>query len=245
MKYAPFTSYALLGSGRVARNLEFYLNHLRLPVTTWSRHRDPEFKYLDMVIGSASHVLLAVSDPALIDLSKRILSSQVAVHFSGTASMPGVYCAHPLMTFGPDIQDLNWYQSIPFVIDRGVDFAQILPGLPNPSVEMNPEHRAYYHALCVLAGNSAFLLWQTIAREFAQRLGLPASILGPFLHQTVTNALQADSPKRFTGPVAREDWQTVHAHLDVLSDQPMLLSAYRQFLKQAAIAGQNIPEALL
>jgi predicted short-subunit dehydrogenase-like oxidoreductase (DUF2520 family) len=234
-----FTSYALIGSGKVARHIRQYLTYLQLPFSTWSRAGGTE---LSDALAGASHVLLAVSDPAIGEVAARIPAGHVLVHFSGGARVGGVAAAHPLMTFGSDLQAEAWYRAIPFVVDNDVDFKALLPGFPNESFELAPEKRALYHALCALAGNSTFLLWQKIAAEF-RALDLPPEILERFLHQTVANALKPGTLA--TGPVARADWAAVKAHLDSLSENPSLAAAYRDFLNQAAFNGQKIPEALL
>ncbi|NJM10366.1 MAG: hypothetical protein HC883_05795 [Bdellovibrionaceae bacterium] len=77
-----FTSYALLGSGRVARHLQFYLQSLNHPATYWSRNAAPEFnsfaeadsqKRLQLCLQEASHLLFAVSDPAIPELAAQAL----------------------------------------------------------------------------------------------------------------------------------------------------------------------------
>lgn len=263
-----FTSFALLGSGHVARHFAHYLTHLNLPFTSWSRREDPAFAKLEAVCAPASHILLAVSDSAIDTLYAKFQSKlhtkiyaelqaehlggrrsgdvpKRFVHFSGSAFIDGVVAAHPLMTFGSGLRDEAWYRSIPFVVDQGVDFAEILPGLPNSSFALARERRSFYHALCALAGNSTFLLWQKIAAQFRDELALPAEVLAPFLNQVVTNALAPEARGMATGPVARQDWDMVRAHLSSLRDHPSLAAAYRDFLNQAASGGQKIPEALL
>jgi predicted short-subunit dehydrogenase-like oxidoreductase (DUF2520 family) len=250
----PFTSYALLGSGRLARHLHFYLKSLNLPVRLWSRNGDPDHNSFDDVIAETrlqrtlagvSHVLFAVKDEALPDLAKIALadSTRTVVHFSGAVRLDGVFSAHPLMTFRPELETLEWYPRIPFVLDEGVQLKDILPGLPNPSYNLSGAERPYYHALCSLAGNSTFLLWKQIGDEFERTLKLPRSLLSPFLHQVVANSSQF-AETSFTGPVARGDWEVVKAHLDSLHRRPDLLQAYRQYLEIAEETGHQVPEDL-
>lgn len=234
-----FTSYALVGSGRVARHLRHYLSVLQLPFVTWSRSTGTDFS---ASVASASHILLAVSDPAISELAAQAPPHKTLIHFSGSQKVAGTFCAHPLMTFGSDLQAEGWYRGIPFVVDKGVDFARVLPGFPNRSFEVEPEQRALYHALCALAGNSTFMLWRNISAEF-RKLELPPEILAPFLHQVVNNAFRSDAVA--TGPVARQDWRAVKAHLDSLQSHPSLAAAYRDFLNQAVFSGHKVPEALL
>ena len=236
-----FTSYALVGSGRVAKQLQFYLKSLRLPFVTWSRQAGAET--LERVVASSSHVLFAVKDDAIAELAFPWLEShKTLVHFSGAAQIPGVHVAHPLMTFGPNLEPLAWYKQIPFVIDEGDQFANLLPGLPNFSWTLPEHQRPLYHALVSLAGNSSYLLWQKIGAEF-ERMGLPRSLLSPFLHQVVENAAQ-NLPGGFTGPVARGDWKTVAKHTAALT-QTDLGESYKDFLALAQRTGLPVPQEIL
>ena len=248
-----FTSFAVLGSGRVARHLAFYLHSLALPFVRWSRDGDPRFNSdqdpkasarLQRVLAPSSHVLLAVKDDAIAELIPSLRPAQTAVHFSGALSVRGAVAAHPLMTFGPNLESLDWYRRIPFVVDEGAAFEDILPGLKNPHFAIAPSQRPYYHALCALAGNSTFLLWRTIVSAFENELRLPRDLMTPFLHQVVANSSSNDA-QAFTGPVAREDWDVVRSHLDSLHRHPELLQSYRVYLQLAKTFGAPIPKGLL
>lgn len=234
--------YALIGSGKVARHLEFYLQALNLNFESWNRRSGLP---IDPVLADATHVLLAVSDPSIPQLAALTKPDQIVVHFSGASVIENVFAAHPLMTFGGELQTLEWYKAIPFVIDKGVSFAHILPGFPNKSFGLDKEKRPLYHALCALAGNSAFLLWLQVGAQFELQLDLPKELLEPFLQQVVSNAFSASAEGKFTGPVARQDWPVVRKHLSVLKDFPALKETYQNFIKQAAKNGIAVPKELL
>jgi predicted short-subunit dehydrogenase-like oxidoreductase (DUF2520 family) len=247
-------SYAILGSGRLARHFRHYLDSLNLPAQLWARRADPLFNTytdadnqarLERTVGSATHVVLAVKDEALAEVARQVGGGRrTLVHFSGAARVAGALSAHPLMTFGEQLESPEWYRRVPFVLDEGVRLADVLPGLPNPAFALSADERSYYHALCALAGNSTFLLLQQIGYEFERTLKLPRALLEPYLHQVVANASHRPATG-FTGPVARGDWQIVQAHLDSLHRRPDLLQAYRQYLELAKHNGHSLPETLL
>lgn len=248
-----FTSYALLGSGRVARHLSYYIHDLGLPLLQWSRNGDPEFNSLDIenpaqrlqqTLKKASHILMAVKDAAIPELVSFKSERHMTVHFSGALNLPNAAAAHPLMTFGPDLETPEWYRNIPFILDHDTYLEELLPGFPNVSFKLSPEKRTYYHALCSLAGNSTFLLWKSINQAFEKELDLPAEVLAPFLHQVVTNAIKSDR-QAFTGPVARGDWSIVKDHLESLEIHPELKNAYRGYLELAQFKGISIPKGVL
>lgn len=243
MRSKTFTSYALLGSGRLARHLQFYLSQLNLPFCQWSRRDEDAEQKLTTLLKQSSHILLAVKDEAIPILAEKTLAKHTVVHFSGALNIPGTLNAHPLMTFGEQLGTLDWYKEIPFIIDEGVDFSTALPGLPNPHHALSPEKRQFYHALCSLAGNSTFMLWKMIGDEFENSLSLPRHLLSPFLHQVVVNSRHARKGD-FTGPVARGDWNVVRSHIHSLDSEPALQAAYKSYLKLVSESGLNIPEGL-
>lgn len=244
MSQNAFRQFSLIGSGRVARHLAFYLESLKIPFVTWSRREDPSLAHLPTAVEKASHVLLAVSDSALEAVAGPLRGSgRTLVHFSGAVTVPGVVSAHPLMTFGDDFYREDDYRRIAFVIDSGHTLAELLPGLPNPSFALSPKDKNLYHALCVLAGNSTHLLWRRIGEEFSA-LGLSPEVLKPYLNQVVENALTGGG-RGFTGPVAREDWSVVRGHLRELAGRADLLDSYRSFLRLAHATGLNLPKDLV
>ncbi|HSM69006.1 MAG TPA: DUF2520 domain-containing protein [Xanthomonadales bacterium] len=233
------TQYAILGGGRLARHMRHYLSLLDLPHSVWARNPSAALnshaiadtaERLRATIAPASHVLLLISDGAVAGLLKRysFLLRKTLVHCSGALSLPAVASAHPLMTFGQRLYSLEQYRVIPFMVDSGQDFATLLPGLPNPHYPILPEHKARYHALCVMAGNFSQLLWQGVAQRFAD-LGLPAETLEPYLRQVLDNFLQ-DPATALTGPLSRGDWQTIDRNLAALGGDS-LEPLYRAFLE--------------
>ncbi len=218
-------SYAILGGGRLARHLRHYLTQLGLPCTAWARKPDPELNTFDIsdtaerlhaTIRDASHVLLLVSDGAIAGLPKRYpaLREKTLVHCSGALGIPGIAGAHPLMTFGPELYPLDSYRRIPFMIDQGFSMEQLLPGLPNPHNHIGVEHKAQYHALCVMAGNFPQILWRAVSQRFAA-LGVGDDALGPYLQQSLQNFL-ANPDGALTGPLARDDTGTISRNLNAL-----------------------------
>jgi len=231
-----FNGYAILGGGRLARHMRHYLSLLGLPVSVWTRQADAELnthsitdttQRLHVTVRDASHVLLLVSDDAIASLPKRfpLLRSKTLIHCSGALGIPGISGAHPLMTFGPELYSLATYQQIPFMLDQGVDMSELLPGLPNPHSHIAVEHKAQYHALCVMAGNFPQILWQAITQRFAD-LGLADGMLEPYLQQVLKNFLSNPS-NALTGPLSRGDQGTINRNLQSLQSdnlQPLYQS---------------------
>ncbi|MCW8924949.1 MAG: DUF2520 domain-containing protein [Xanthomonadales bacterium] len=219
--------YGIVGNGRVATHLARYLELESQEYCTW--HRGMTGTPAASMAG-ASHVLLAISDDSLEPFLYQYpeLSTLTLVHFSGSKVIDSVAGLHPLMTFGPDVYDLETYRSIPFVSENGnVGFEEIFPALSNPSWAIDPQLKPLYHALCVMAGNFPTLLWNKAFSEFESKLGLPHEILGPYLAKTLDNTL-AGGGQALTGPLARGDVRTVSQNITALGDDTYA-GVYRAF----------------
>jgi predicted short-subunit dehydrogenase-like oxidoreductase (DUF2520 family) len=231
--------YALLGGGRLARHMHHYLGLLNLPVSRWAR--DPGSAWnthsiddartrLHATIKPASHVLLLVSDAAIPEVVRHypFLHEKTLVHCAGALTFPGIAGAHPLMTFGKVFYEPEQYRRVPFIFERGHLFSNLLPGFPNPHFEIAPEHKARYHALCVMAGNFSQLLWEAVAARF-ETMDLPAALLAPYLRQVTENFI-ATRESALTGPLSRGDGATIERNLGALAGD-RLQGLYRAFLE--------------
>ncbi len=231
MRQVP--EYLLIGNGRVARHMACYFNFLGISYTQW--HRGMSEDLLAAQARAASHILLLIRDDAIADFAQFHLSDigALKVHFSGVLNVNGVYGAHPLMTFGPDLYTREKYETIPFVVEQGAPaFADLLPGLANPHAVITQEDKPKYHALCAMAGNFSCLLWQKLMHDFEHEFDLPAELAQPFLRQQTENLL-ADYKSALTGPLVRGDNATLSKHVQALKDDPFgavyqsFISAYR------------------
>lgn len=224
----------LVGSGRLSQHLQFYFSEISLPFIVWSR-RDHDENDLRKKIADSSHVLVAIRDDALETfLAAHDFSGKTVVHFSGSLVLDGACGAHPLMTFGPDLYDLETYKNIPFVLEKGSPaLFKLIPELENPFYFIEREQKALYHALCVSSGNFTTLLWQKVFKEFETTLGLPREMLFLYLDQIVTN-LKGDAANALTGPLARKDVKTIRRNLTALEGRD-LQDIYEAFVRSARL----------
>jgi len=233
-------NYAIAGGGRLARHFSNYFQLLEIPNTRWTRdgrpssntcaHTDAEQR-LRRTIADADRVLLLVSDNAIAPLLKQypFLHEKQLIHCSGALSFPGVCGAHPLMTFADELYGLETYQSVPFMLEAGYDFQDLLPGLPNPHFAISVEDKARYHALCVMAGNFSQLLWKGVTDRFEGQFDLPAETLHPYLNQLADNFIAAGG-SALTGPLVRNDQATIERNINALDGDP-LQDLYRAFVR--------------
>ena len=221
--------YTIVGDGKVARHFRRYFDLLEIPFNQW--HRQQSLQKFQQFVAQTDVILLLISDDAIARFIENhpFLHNKILVHFSGTLSLDSAFGCHPLMTFGQDLYDLATYQSIPFVCDEAVDFLQLFPQLGNQFFSIASKDKAFYHAMCVMAGNFSQMLMRETAKQLNERLEMPADILFPYLLQNTKNFI-ANPEHSATGPLQRGDFATINKHLQVLERNP-LGNIYKSFLK--------------
>lgn len=221
-------SYLIIGSGRVARHLTHYFHLLDISYASWDRSQDPHA--LARKVSQASHVLLAISDSALEGFYRQHLAGhdKTVVQFSGAHHFAGMISAHPLMTFGPELYDLEFYRKIHFTLTGASSLQEALPGLENSFSEISSDNKALYHAACVMGGNFVSLLINKMLQQFSA-WKIPTEATELYVHQVLKNTFQ-NPDKALTGPLARKDVNTVQANLEALKNDPSH-EIYQAFLK--------------
>ncbi len=238
MGQVPTHQYLLIGSGALARHLYFYLSSFAnssFEITTWNR-KDNSFANLNTKLSSCTHVLLAISDSALSDfyLSYHSLAPSNArwIHFSGAHNFENLIAAHPLMSFGPELYDLEVYKKIHFSLTGVKSIYEIFPFLENSYSILPMEKKSLYHSLCVLGGNMPILLWEKMNAEL-NKMGIPATATDIYLEIVLKNYLQYRD-KALTGPLKRKDLTTIKNNLSALEND------HYQKIYSAFAESQNI-----
>lgn len=220
----------IIGRGRVARHFARYFDLLSISYTQW--HRGMEHALIADMAAKASHIFLLINDDAVASFAAEHLAdvSAFKIHFSGSLTTPDVYGAHPLMTFGQDLYDLETYRRIAFVIEETAPANDVLlPLLSNQMERIAIDKKPLYHALCVMAGNFSCLLWQKFFESLKGDLGLPPEIGQPYLQQQTENILR-DYRTALTGPLARGDSETLNRNMAALTGDAYQ-DVYKSFVK--------------
>jgi predicted short-subunit dehydrogenase-like oxidoreductase (DUF2520 family) len=236
--------YGFVGDGRFSRHWRHYFTSLGLPWTLWSRRLARANGGAGVTAAAALAdcpvILLAVSDdaiaPVMATLRAEGLDDRSFVHFCGGRSFEGAWGAHPLMSFAATLYEPAFYRDIPVFVDAdrpdpAAHFKALFPGLPNPCFALKTEDKAYYHALCALAGGMTAVLWREFFAAMEARFGAPRAALASYPHRIVENVL-ASSDGALTGPVARGDKDTIQSHLDVLEGSA-LATVYQALIATA------------
>lgn len=232
--------YAIVGGGRLARHFSEYFRLLEIPHTRWTRDRRSSFNSFEIpdseqrlkeTVRQAGRALILVSDDAIAPLLRRypFLHEKQLIHCSGAASLPGVAGAHPLMTFADHFYQLDDYRAIPFILEPGYRFDDLLPGLSNPHHTINMEDKARYHAMCVMAGNFTQILWKCVSDRFEQQFGWPGEVSHAYLERVAGNFTR-NPDSALTGPLVRDDQQTIERNINSLEGDP-LRDMYHAFIR--------------
>jgi predicted short-subunit dehydrogenase-like oxidoreductase (DUF2520 family) len=223
----------LVGGGRLARHVGRYLELESIDFARWKRTDARPFRDAR---ANARRIVLLISDDAIEPFLEehRDGDGDLWIHCSGSLSTPLAEGAHPIMTFGLELYDLETYRGINFVTERGrAAFDELFPELANPHSTIRPQDKPLYHALCVLSGNGTVLLWQ---KAFAamRELGLTREALVPYLDRVVRNLISDSEP--LTGPLDRGDASTVRRNLEALRGDP-----FREVYQALILAHRETP----
>lgn len=226
--------YLIVGNGKVARHFRHYFDLLSIPYHHWYRKNNQK---PDDFIAKSDRILVLISDPAIIPFLRqhapRHSDQKIWIHCSGLVTTPLATGAHPLMTFSNTLYDLNTYQKIPFVCEaERRPFPELFPRLNNPHSLIQVQLKPLYHAWCVMSGNFSTILWHTFFETLEKQFDLPKTIAFPYLEQIARNLETESDP--LTGPVARQDYDTINCHLEYLAQDPFQL-IYQAFVKTCPV----------
>lgn len=184
-----------------------------------------------LVDRSGELILLCVPDAAIADVARTIRSGPWVAHVSGATPLAHLepharrFSLHPLQTFtrgrGADQIDGAW-AAVTAESNLGRDVGyRLAECLGLHPFDLADDRRVAYHAGAAIASNFLVTLYRAASRAFAAA-GAPPEALVPLMTRTIDNGFD------LTGPIARGDWATVDAHLDVLRRElPDLEPMYR------------------
>lgn len=229
-------NYLIIGNGRLARHLGFYFSNLGIQFQTWTRSKNTPSELLAFA-HSATRILLAIPDKAIntFILSYPQIPVNKWLHLSGALSLPGIYSAHPLGSFGEKLNPIEWYSEIFFIMEKQagqtpIYFSDLLQGLPNPHAEILSQDKPYYHSLCVLSNNFSTILFQKLFCGLEQELNIPKAAAYGYLKQTVFNLEHTQNP--LTGPLVRQDWGTIEKNIQALQNRhDKFANIYQAFIE--------------
>jgi predicted short-subunit dehydrogenase-like oxidoreductase (DUF2520 family) len=242
----------ILGGGRAAwafgsawRRIGWPLSGVWLRDESHSRITELlETSRLDLadLAGESELLLVAVTDRAIPECAQAIPESDALV-FHASGSMLSVregFSLHPLKSLPPvgEPSDLNDTLLV-FEGAHRHTAKLVAAAVGARFAEIAPEQKALYHAGAVFGANYVAAALD-IAEELMRRAGVDEvrDDLVALAHSAIANWRSHTDARRFTGPAARGDRETVRRHLAALQDDPQLATTYE--LLAARIAGLNL-----
>ena len=207
---------------------------------------------------AAKVIWICVPDDAISGVARQLAArtdwqGKIAVHSSGALGSDAlgplkqaganVASAHPLMTFVKASK--SELDGVPFAIEgdpKAVAVVRaIVRNLGGKPFQIAAEMKPAYH-LFGFFSSPALIALMAAGQKAGQLAGFDrrrsSALMEPIVRQTIENFFRSTPQKSFSGPLRRGDLATLRKHLDVLREQPELLSLYRSL---AAIALKELP----
>jgi predicted short-subunit dehydrogenase-like oxidoreductase (DUF2520 family) len=222
-------SYLIVGNGRISKHFQQYFQLKNISFKVWTRNANESLQSFEK---NADSILILIIDDAIKSFlennSDTFSKKKNLIHCSGMLSTPLAESAHPLMTFTNELYSLEKYESITFITEKGrKSFNDLFPELKNPAYEIESSEKTLYHAYCVLSGNFTTLMWKFFF-DYLKSNNIPESAAFPYLTATTKNLMKASHP--LSGPLVRNDSNTIYKHLEALKNNP-LRNIYISFLE--------------
>lgn len=199
----------IVGMGKLGSHLSHFFTLKNIKHTCFDKSSDlTTLKHYNLI-------LLAIPDDQIetFFFNHKKEDSQTWVHFSGAYYHEEIIGFHPMMSFSSVLYTLDFYQNISWKIDHNFPMEQYLPIAEDKISLINQNNKAYYHALCVMAGNMPHLICQKIHQEF-KKLGIKDEDIKNYIKTSFDNYLY-DRPA--TGPIVRNDQKTIEKNMASLN----------------------------
>lgn len=230
----------IIGSGNVAHHLAkaFTLKNIEV-VQLFGRNEEQlkeisaalEIPYSTEKLEVADFYLIAVSDSAVAEVSKKISFENVLVaHTSGSLSievLEGNYrkaSFYPLQTFSK-LKELD-YSKIPFFVEAENEFdlhalKNLAAAISENVMESSYEKRKYIHLTAVFACNFVNHLYAR-AKEIADSQQIPFQYFLPLIDETTEKIHTVNPRDAQTGPAVRDDERVLKLHQELIKSEEQL-----------------------
>jgi predicted short-subunit dehydrogenase-like oxidoreductase (DUF2520 family) len=176
-------------------------------------------------------VLVCVPDSAISQVASTVCLGPWLAHVSGATPLSALaphtrrFGLHPLQTFtrsrGAEQLDGAWAAVTAETGDAHARGMWLADRLGLRAFDLADDRRVLYHAGAAMASNYLVTLYRSASR-LLECSGVPREALLPLIRRTIDNGFE------LTGPIARGDWATVHAHLAAIHDAaPEIEPVYR------------------
>lgn len=179
----------------------------------------------------ADVTIIAISDDAIKDFSKRLNTTSLVVHTSGTISLKalkgdyrkGVF--YPLQTMSKDRKVS--FKKIPICLETSDEkdlslLTKLASSISNHTYYLDSDQRKKLHLAAVFANNFVNHMY-TQAHEICESNNIPFEILQPLIRETAKKIKTLSPEEAQTGPAARNNSVTIKKQKAQLADDQLAI----------------------
>jgi predicted short-subunit dehydrogenase-like oxidoreductase (DUF2520 family) len=236
----------IIGFGRLGSNLYYNLNVLKkYKLSAIKEHFKPTRKNIDL-IDKADIIFLCVQDGKLNELIKTIsklridfndkfffhTSGAITSEVFGLLKKKGAHCSsfHPVQTFAKKTSNAtNLFKGVYLAIEgnkKSNKIAKIIAKkLGLIPFEIAAKDKIYHHICCVISSNYMTAMFDKI-NEINDKIKINGfkkttflNIYTPLIYQTIKNITSYGAEYSLTGPIARNDVDTIKKQLEILKKE--------------------------
>jgi predicted short-subunit dehydrogenase-like oxidoreductase (DUF2520 family) len=231
---------AILGGGRAAWAYGSAWRRVGGPISgVWLRSGsqsplprllDAPAASLERLAGESDLILVSVSDHAIDEVAAQIPQTNATVfHASGALpAIRGGFSLHPLRVLPPAGEPSDLRDALLVFEGAHRETAlEIANGIGARLAEVPVAMKPLYHAAAVFGANYVAAILE-IAEELMARAGVTdaRSDIAALAESAVENWRAHSDSRRFTGPAARGDRETIEQHLAALKNDPQVAEIY-------------------
>ncbi len=240
-----------IGAGRVGFSLAKWLNVKRnITSKIYSKKIEDSIELAKFSIGeycdninelicSCDTLFLTVNDDSLIDIVNKLIelnvSNKILIHTSGAMSSDifnilndNNYCysLHPLSAFNDKYNSYKNLDNIYFTLEGNDKYLDDIKKIFNNVKIIKKEDKIKYHLASSIASNMVCSVIN-IAEEIYKEIGIDdINIYKPLIENNISNIINYGSNKALTGPIIRNDYNTVLKHINNLSGNDLMVYKY-------------------
>lgn len=239
-----------IGAGKVCFTMSYYLNSKYNNVLgIYSKDINDAkeaakfsiseyYSNLSDLLDLCDTLFLTVNDDSISDIVKELIQlnvkNKILIHTSGSLNsdifsslLDTNYCysLHPIYAFNDKYNSINGFEKCRFSLEGNETYINEIKELfKNRVVLINKDDKTKYHAACVMLSN--FICGITYkAEELLNSIGISnLEIFKPLIMNNIENILNYGSINALTGPIVRNDINTISKHLDNLDDKELYIT---------------------
>ena len=193
---------------------------------------------LNDIVDDCDTLFLTVNDDSISEIAKEFykmnIKNKIIIHTSGAKSSLCLgrlrddnycYSLHPIYAFSDRYESYKGLNKAAFTIEGHPKYMDILcnmiKGLGNNIVRINSDQKVRYHASCVMMSNLVNSLIELSLKELSE-IGInDRNLFTPLILNNIINVIDKGPIEALTGPIKRNDINTIKNHLNELSDEAL------------------------